>query len=84
MPISRLLRPSVLLRRNALYRGVFGGSRGWLAVGAVIWGRGLVKRALGKQEEVLAVEKLKAGQGIRIDAIKPDTRHQRRAARRAS
>ncbi len=73
MALPRLLKPSVLLRRNALYRGLLGGSRGWLAVGAVIWGRGLLKRMAGKQEEVLTVEKLKAGQGLRIDAIKPDT-----------
>lgn len=84
MAIPRLLKPSVLLRRNALYRGLLGGSRGWLVVGGLIWGRGLMKRVLGKQEQVLAVEKLLPGQGVRIDAIKPDTRRQRRAASRAS
>jgi hypothetical protein len=84
MGIARLLRPSVLLRRNALYRGLLGGSRGWLAIGALLWGKGLLKKLLGKDEQVLAVEKLKAGQGIRIDAIRPDTRRQRRAVRRAS
>ena len=83
MAIPRLLKPSVVLRRNALYRGLLGGSRGWLAVGALIWGRGLLRRALGKQEQVLTVEKLTKGQGLRINAIGPTSRRQRRAARRA-
>ncbi|MCU1361608.1 MAG: hypothetical protein JWN99_2897 [Ilumatobacteraceae bacterium] len=83
MALPRLLKPSVLLRRNALYKGLFGGSRGWLAVGALIWGGGFLKRSLGKQPQVVSIEKLKAGQGVRIDAIKPDTRRQRRAAQRS-
>jgi hypothetical protein len=79
--LPRLLKPSALLRRNALYRGLLGGSRGWLAVGAIIWSRRLLKRAMGKQEEVLTVEKLEPGQAIRIEAIPPDARGRRRATR---
>jgi hypothetical protein len=60
-----------------------GGNRGWLAVGALIWGRGIIKRTFGKQEQVLTVEKLTKGQGLRIDAIGPPSRRQRAAARRA-
>ena len=86
MALPRLLKPSVLLRRNALYRGLLGGSRGWLAVGALIWGRGLLKRAMGKEPQVLTVEKLEPGQGLRIDTFKPatrkaDSRRRRNAAR---
>jgi hypothetical protein len=73
----------VLLRRNALYKGLFGGSRGWLAVGAVMFGGRLLRRVAGKTEEVLTVEKLQPGQAIRIEAIPPDTRRHRRAARAA-
>ena len=83
MALPRLLKPSALLRRNALYRGLLGGSRAWLAVGALIWGRGMLKRVIGKQEQVLLVEKLVPGQAMRIDAIAPDTRRHRRAPRRA-
>ncbi|MBI5090080.1 MAG: hypothetical protein HZB15_14790 [Actinobacteria bacterium] len=83
MAIPRLLKPSVLLRRNALYRGLLGGSRGWLAVGAVMFGTRLLRRVAGKQEEVLTVEKPHPGEAIRIDAIPPGTRRQRRAARAA-
>ena len=82
MAIPRLLRPSVLLRRNALYKGLFGGSRGWLAVGTVIWGRKFVKRTFGRNEEIIATEKLTKGQFLRIDAIRPPSRRELRASRR--
>lgn len=84
MAMPRHLKPSVVMRRNALYKGVFGGSRLWMAVGAVLWGRGAMKRVFGKQVEVVSVEKLKRGQAVHIDTFKPPTRRQRRAARRAS
>ena len=73
-----------MLRRSALYKGVFGGSRGWLAVGAVLWGPRLLKRLMGKNEEVIATEKLMAGQTIQLEALHPPTRRQRKAARRAA
>ncbi len=79
-----LLSPTALLRRSALYKGVFGGSRGWLAVGAVLWGPKLLKRLMGKNEEVIATEKMVAGQVVRLEAIRPPTRRQRKAARRAA
>ncbi|MDO8390151.1 MAG: hypothetical protein Q7V57_06655 [Actinomycetota bacterium] len=77
-----LLSPTVLLRRNALYKGVFGGSRGWMVVGAVVWGPRLLKRFAGRQERVLTTEKLVAGQTLQITALRPPTRQQRRAAAR--
>jgi hypothetical protein len=80
--LPRLLRPSALLRRNALYRGVLGGSPAWMAVGAVIFGKRFAKKAFGKQVQVLTIEKLLPGQSMRIDTIKPKTRrHQRAMAR---
>ena len=80
---SSLLSPTAFLRRSALYKGVFGGQRGWMVVGAILWGPKLMKRFLGKNEEVLATEKLVAGQFVRLEAIKPPTRRQRKAAKRA-
>jgi len=78
-----LLSPTALLRRNALYKGVFGGQRGWMVVGALVWGPRLLKRFAGRQEQVLTTEKLVAGQSIQIQAVRPPTRQQRRAAARA-
>ena len=80
---STLLSPTALLRRNALYKGVLGGSRGWMAVGVVLWGPRLARKYFGKQEEVIAIEKLTAGQAIRLESIAPPTRKQRKAIKRA-
>lgn len=78
---TRALSPFAALRRNALYKGLFGGSRGWLAVGAFVWGPRLLKRALGRNEEIVAKEVLKPGQSLYLEAIAPPTRAQRRAER---
>ncbi len=78
-----LLSPTLYLRHSALYKGVLGGSRGWMAVGAVLWAPKLIKRFLGKNEEIIATEKLVAGQSLRLEAIGPPTRKQRKAAERA-
>jgi hypothetical protein len=80
----RLLSPTAFLRRGALYKGVFGGRRGWMAVGAVLWGPKLVKRFFGRNEEIVTTEKLTAGQFVRIEAIQPSSRRQRKSAARQS
>lgn len=80
---TRLLSPTATLRRGALYKGLLDGRRGWMAVGAVVWGPRLVKKALGRTEQIVAIEVLKPGQALRLEAIKPPTRGERRAARRA-
>ncbi len=77
-----LLSPTAMLRHNSLYKGVFGGRRGWMVVGLFVWGPRLAKRFLGRQQEVLTTERLVAGQVLRIEAIEPPTRQQRRAAAR--
>jgi hypothetical protein len=80
---TRLLSPTANLRRNAIYKGVLGGSRGWMAIGAVVWGPRLMKKALGRSEQIVATERLEPGQALRLEAIKPQTRSERRAGRRA-
>jgi hypothetical protein len=79
---TRVFSPTAVLRRNAVSKGLFGGSRGWLAVGAVVWGPRLMKRAFGRTEKVVATEVLKPGQALYLEAIPQQTREQRRAARR--
>jgi len=80
---STLLSPTALLRRSALYKGFFGGHRGWMAVGVVLWAPRLARKYLGKHEELIAVEKLTAGQFVRLESIAPPTRRQRKAIKRA-
>jgi hypothetical protein len=76
-----LLSPMALLRRGALYKGLLGGRRGWMAVGAVVWGPRMLKKAFGRSETIVATEVLKPGQGVLLTTIKPVTRGERRAAR---
>ena len=73
----RLLSPTVALRRGALYKGLIGGNRGWMAIGVVVWGPRLMRKLLGRTEV------LRPGQALRLEAIAPPTRDDRRAARRA-
>ena len=65
-----------------MYKGLLGGSRGWMAVGVVVWGPRLMKKALGKNEQIVATEVLRPGQALQLTAISPPTRAERRAARR--
>ncbi|MCB9380137.1 MAG: hypothetical protein R2694_10945 [Ilumatobacteraceae bacterium] len=81
--LRSFLSPVAYLRRGAVYKGVLGGRRGWMAVGAVLWTPKLLKKAFGKNEEIVATEKLKPGQFVRLEAIPPTTRRQRKAAKRA-
>lgn len=77
-----MLSPVAALRRGAIYKGVLGGRRGWVAIGAVVWTPRLLKKALGRTEQVVATEVLEPGQALRLEAIKPLTRSERRSARR--
>jgi hypothetical protein len=54
-----------------------------MAVGVLVWGPRLMKKALGRTEEVVLTEKLVPGQALRIEAIRRPSRDERRAARRA-
>ncbi len=79
-----LLSPSVLLRRNGLYKGVFGGSKGWLAVFAVMWGSKKVKTTFGRSEQIAASEVLKPGEFVTIRAIPAPKRRERKAEKAAA
>lgn len=83
MARSRLLSPTVLLKRSGFYKGVLGGSKGWLAVFLLIWGRGKAKSAFGKTEQTIAVETLKPGEFVTLRTIKPPTRKDKRNDKRS-
>jgi hypothetical protein len=81
---TSLLSPTAYLRRNAVHRGLFRGHRGWMAVGAVMWAPRMIGRVFGRHEETLVTEKLKPGQFVRVDAVAPPTRKERKAAKAAA
>ncbi len=71
-----------MARRAGLYRGVFGGSRGWLTAYAVLTGARQLRRFFGKNEEIVSVEKLRTGQFVSIQTYPQKTRAQRKAVKR--
>jgi hypothetical protein len=80
--VKSMLNPFNLWRRNAIYKGVFGGDRTWLVIGAVVWGPRIVKRVLGRNEDIVATEKLLPGVALRIAPLPQQTRADRRRFRR--
>lgn len=50
-----------LLLRNGLKKGLVGGSRAWLTIGALAGGVRLLQRMARKEPEVLMCEELPAG-----------------------
>ena len=54
-----------------------------MAVAAVLWGPRIARKFFGKQETVIAVEKLTAGQFVYVESMTPPTRKQRKAITRA-
>lgn len=53
-----------------------------MAIGVLVWAPRLFKRFAGRQEELIATERLLPGQSIQIDAVRSPTRRELRAAKR--
>jgi hypothetical protein len=62
-PVGRIMR---LLRRNAVRKGIFGGSRGWAAVAVGTWGYTTLKKMARREPELVFSEELKPGERIII------------------
>lgn len=65
------LRPGYLLRSNATSRGLLGGSRFWQLVFGIITLKRFWSKIMGNVPEVVALDKLKPGQFMTIEAIGP-------------
>ncbi len=77
----RLLNPFYILRRNALYRSLSGDKR-WMVVAAVVWTPVLLRKAMGKRPERIAIEPMGIGHILRLELLPQDTAAQRKAYRR--
>jgi hypothetical protein len=73
-----------VLHRNALRKGVLGGSRPWMFVGVLIWVPRVAFRLLARQERVVAVEKLTPGQFVRIEAFQQPTKRELKKAAKSA
>lgn len=79
-----LLSPTAYLRANAIRRGVWGGNKPWIVVGVFLYAPRVIRRIIGRNEEVIATEKLLPGQFVRIEALPTPTKAERGAARQAT
>lgn len=79
---ARIWSPSLIIRQRAITQGFLGGRPAWQIVGAVIFGRRVLRRVMGGDPVVIANERLEPRQSVHITAIPPLTREERRAARR--
>jgi len=79
-----LLSPTGYLRYHAVRKGLWGGSRVWMVVGVFVYAPRLLRRLGGRNEEVIATERLLPGQFVRIEALRTPSRAERKAAKRAT
>ncbi len=64
-----------LLRSRSLRKGFLRGSRMWSAVGVVVWGVHLVRRAVGRRPEVVTTENIRPGRSIVVSSVERKNRH---------
>jgi hypothetical protein len=74
------LRPSFIVRRNALRKGVLGPSALWKVVAVVVFGRGTLKRLFGRTPEVLGTRRIGVGHVLTVAASVPLSRREARRA----
>lgn len=76
--LPRMLRPSVLIRRKAMYTGFLGPSTFWKVVGLVVFGKRTLGNVFGRQPEVVDVSRLGPGRVMQLVTAEPVTRRRRR------
>ena len=77
------LRPSVMIRRKAMYSGFLGSSGFWKLVGIALFSKSTLKKFFGKNVEVLDVSKLGTGRYMQLTTSKPASRRSRKKMIRA-
>ena len=76
--IPNVLRPSVIIRRNAMRRGILGPSSFWKLVAVVVFGRKTIKRVFGKTPDYLGSRTIGVGSLISVAVFLPMTRKERK------
>ena len=74
------VRPSFIIRRNAMRKGILGPSTLWRVVAVVVYGRGTVKRVFGRNPEPLGKRTIGVGHMITVAAAVPLSRKQAKRA----
>jgi hypothetical protein len=65
----RALSPGYQLRSRALRKGVFGGHRGWLVIGAIVWAPRVMRKLLGRNPEYVATVRMDPATGMQAVTI---------------
>ncbi len=81
--LPRALRPAVLIRRKAMYSGIFGQSTFWKAVALWVFGKASIKKFFGKNVEVIDTAKLGKGRYMQLATAQPVSRRELKKLRRA-
>jgi hypothetical protein len=81
--LPRMLRPSAMIRRKAMYQGFLGPSTFWKVVGVFVFGKATIRKFFGKNVEVIDNASLGAGRFMQVTTTKPPSRRERRRRRRA-
>ena len=81
--LPRALRPSVLIRRKAMYSGIFGQSKLWKVVAIWVFGKASIKKFFGKNVEVIDTSKLGTGRYMQLATAKPVTKRELKKLRKA-
>ena len=74
--MARMIRPTAIMRRRFIMRGLMGGSRKWLILGGAAWGLHYAKRILvGADPAPVYTEDLLPGEKLVITHIsRPEKR----------
>jgi hypothetical protein len=73
------LRPSVIIRRKAIWQGLLGPSRLWKIVAVYVFGKGTLKKFFGKSVQVSSTEKVGKGSFANVITVAPMSKKQRLA-----
>lgn len=69
--LPRALRPSVIIRRKAIWSGFLGPSRFWKLIGAFVFGQGSIKKFFGRSPETISTQKVGFNSFVNVINAKP-------------
>lgn len=64
-------------------RGLFGGERSWMILGALLWAPRLARKFGGKSEQYVLTERLEPGDTLVLRTISRRTRAERQALKQS-
>jgi hypothetical protein len=77
------MRPTTYLREEALVKGILGGRKSWMVIAVFAYSPRLLRRLFGREEVVVARERLRPGQVLRLEGLGDLTKAERKAIRKA-